>query len=163
MTINEGDKIPSSMLFQMVDGEVQAVPSEEILGTGKVVLFALPGAFTRTCSAAHFPGYVVHADAFFHAGYDRIVCLSVYDANVMKAWGKEHNAEDRVVMISDGNAEFTRAVGLEVDMSAKGYGIRSRRYAMLLNDGVIEHLALEEPSKFEVSGAEHLLEVIRNH
>ncbi len=163
MTINEGDKIPSSMLFQMVDGEVQAVPSEELLGAGKVVLFALPGAFTRTCSAAHLPGYVVHADAFFDAGYDRIVCLSVNDANVMKAWGKEHNAEDRVVMISDGNAEFTRAVGLEVDMSAKGYGIRSRRYAMLLNDGVIEHLALEEPSKFEVSGAEHLLEVIRNH
>ena len=157
MTIKVGDRIPSSTLYQMQAGENKALDSDSLLATGKVLVFALPGAYTPTCSAAHLPGYVIHADALQEAGVNRIVCLSVNDAFVMDAWGKEHNAEDKVLMIGDGNAEFTRAIGLDVDLAGGGMGVRSQRYAMVINDGIVEYLAIEEPRKFEVSDAKSLL------
>ena len=160
MSIAVGDRIPSVNLFHKQDGASQAIDSDSILANGKVLVFALPGAFTRTCSAAHLPGYVVHADALHAAGINHIVCLSVNDAYVMDAWGKEHNVDDRVIMAADGNAEFTRAIGLDVDLSAGGLGLRSQRYAMIINEGVVEYLAVEAPRQFEVSSAEALLAVI---
>ena len=120
-------------------------------------MFALPGAFTPTCSAAHLPGYVVKADELKAKGIDRIVCLSVNDAFVMKAWGEQHNVEDRVMMIADGSADFTRAVGLDLDLSQRGMGTRSQRYAMIVNDGVVELLNVEAPMKFEVSDSDTIL------
>ena len=162
MTINVGDRIPSATVYQKIDGARQPVDSVELLGSGRVLLFALPGAFTRTCSAAHLPGYVVHADAIREAGVDRIACLSVNDADVMDAWGRDQNVEDNILMVGDANAEFTRAVGLEVDLSAGGLGLRSQRYAMLINEGVVEYLAVEEPGQFEVSDAESLLAELKN-
>ena len=163
MTITAGDRIPAATVYQKIDGARQAVSSDELLGTGKVLLFALPGAFTKTCSAAHLPGYVVHADAIHEAGVDRIACLSVNDADVMDAWGRDQNVEDNILMIGDALAEFTRAIGLEVDLSAGGLGLRSQRYAMLIKDGIVEHLAIEKPGQFEVSDAESLLAVLKSH
>ena len=113
-----------------------------------MVLFALPGAFTPTCSKAHLPGYVVKSDDLFARGVDRIVCLSVNDAFVMDAWGKQHNAEDRVIMVGDGNGDFTRAVGMELDLTAGGLGVRSQRYAMVVDNGEVTLLNLEAPRKF---------------
>lgn len=163
MTIKVGDRIPSTTVYLKQDGARNAVDSDDLLANGRVVMFALPGAFTKTCSAAHLPGYVVHADAIREAGADRIVCLSVNDADVMDAWGRDQNVEDNIVMIGDALAEFTKSVGLEVDLSAGGLGLRSQRYAMLINDGIVEHLAIEEPGQFEVSDAESMLAVLKNH
>lgn len=157
MSIKVGDKLPSATVFQMQAGENKAIDSNSLMGSGKVLVFALPGAYTPTCSAAHLPGYVIHADAIHEAGIDRIICLSVNDAFVMDAWGKQQNAEDKVLMIGDGNAAFTQAIGLDVDLSVGGMGIRSQRYAMLINEGIVEYLAVEAPRKFEVSDAESLL------
>mgnify|MGYP002633240465 CR=1 FL=1 len=154
MTIKVGDKIPQSTLFHMTDSGNEKISTDELFSGKKVALFALPGAYTPTCSASHLPGYVVKSDDFFGKGVDSIICLSVNDAFVMAAWGVQHNAEDRVLMIADGNAEFTRALGLEVDLSKGGMGIRSRRYAMIVNDGIVELLNVEEAGKFEVSDAE---------
>ena len=120
-------------------------------------VFALPGAFTPTCSASHLPGYVVHSDDILARGVDAIVCLSVNDAFVMDAWGKQNNADDRVMMIADGSCHFTRAVGLELDREAAGMGMRSQRYAMIVNDGVVEVLNVEAPGEFKVSDAETML------
>ena len=157
MTIQVGDKLPSVDLQYMGKDGVQTINSDELFGGRKVVLFALPGAFTPTCSAAHLPGYVVHADALKEKGIDRIICLSVNDAFVMDAWGKQHNADDQVMMIADGSAHFSKAIGLELDLDARGMGLRSQRYSMLVNDGVVEKLNLEGPGKFEVSDAETML------
>ena len=157
MTIQVGDKIPQSTLFQMTDDGIKKISSNELFSGKKVVLFALPGAFTPTCSNAHLPGFVVKSDELFGKGIDRIICLSVNDAFVMAAWGEQHHAEDRVMMIADGNAEFTRALGLDVDLSQGGMGIRSQRYAMLVNDGTVELLNVEQPGKFEVSDADTIL------
>jgi len=126
----------------------------------KVVLFALPGAFTPTCSRNHLPGYVEHAQGFRDKGVDEIVCLSVNDAWVMSAWGKSLGAEGKVSMVADGNGEFTRAVGLNADMSAAGYGERSVRYAMIVDDGVVTHLNVEEPREFKISDAGTMLSLI---
>lgn len=158
MAIKVGDKIPSVDLQVMGESGVETVNTDDLFKAQKVVLFALPGAYTPTCSAAHLPGYVVHSDALFAKGVDRIICLSVNDAFVMNAWGKEHNADDRVMMLADGSAHFTRAVGLELDLDAAGMGIRSKRYAMVVNDGVVETLNVEAPKAFEVSNAETILE-----
>ena len=155
MAIQEGDKLPEATLHTMQEGRPAAVSTADLFGGKKVVLFALPGAFTPTCSAAHLPGYVVGSDDLFARGVDRIICLSVNDAHVMDAWGKAHNVEDRIMMIADGSIRFTRAIGMEVDLP--GMGIRSRRYAMIVNDGVVEVLNLEEPRQFEVSDAQTML------
>ena len=157
MSIQVGDKIPTVTLQQKIDDSVSDISTDEIFSGKKVVLFALPGAFTPTCSAAHLPGYVVNADELKDKGIDSIVCLSVNDAFVMDAWGEQHNVEDRVMMIADGSAGFTRAVGLELDLAQRGMGTRSQRYAMVVNDGVVELLNVEAPMKFEVSDADTIL------
>ena len=125
----------------------------------KVVVFAVPGAFTPTCSQAHLPGYVLNADAIRSKGVDDIVCISVNDAFVMGAWGDDRNA-DTITMVGDGNGDFTRALGLEMDGSGFGLGTRSQRYAMVVDDGVISSLAVEDPGQFEVSKAEAILEAL---
>jgi len=157
MTIQVGDKIPAVDLQHMADSGVETINSENFFGGKKVALFALPGAYTPTCSASHLPGYVVASDELFAKGIDLIVCLSVNDAFVMDAWGKQHNADDRVMMIADGSAHFTRAVGLELDLDAAGMGIRSQRYAMVINDNVVEVLNVEALKQFEVSDAQTIL------
>ena len=157
MSIQVGDKIPSVTLQYKTDDGVSDISTDEIFGGKRVVLFALPGAFTPTCSAAHLPGYVARADELKDKGIDNIICLSVNDAHVMKAWGEDQNVADRVMMIADGSGHFTQAVGLAVDLSARGMGIRSHRYAMIVNDRVIELLNLEAPAKFEVSDADTIL------
>jgi len=157
MRIRVGEKIPSLTLQHKTGDSVSDISTDEIFAGKKVVLFALPGAFTPTCSAAHLPGYVGRAAELKDKGIDSIVCLSVNDAHVMKAWGEDQNVEDRVMMIADGSGLFTQAVGLEVDFSTRGMGLRSQRYAMVVNDGLVELLNLEAPAKFEVSDAETIL------
>jgi glutaredoxin/glutathione-dependent peroxiredoxin len=157
MTIKVGDKIPSATFMQMKDGKPTPVTSDELFGGKKVALFALPGAFTPTCSAKHVPGYVQNADAFKAKGVDAIACVSVNDAFVMGAWGKDQGAGELVLMLADGNGEFTRAVGLEFDASKFGMGKRSQRYSMLVKNGVVNSLNVEEPGAFDVSSAEHML------
>ena len=157
MTIQVGEKVPSLILQQKTDEGVFDISTDEIFRGKKVVLFALPGAFTPTCSATHLPGYVVKADELKEKGIDRIVCLSVNDAHVMKAWGDQQNVKERIMMIADGNCLFTQAVGLELDRRDGGMGIRSQRYAMIVNDGVVELLNVEAPMKFEVSDADTIL------
>ena len=157
MTIQVGDRLPSVNLQRKGPDGVETINSDELFAGKKVVLFALPGAFTPTCSASHLPGYVVHSDEIFARGVDSIICLSVNDAHVMHAWGEQNNTDDRVMMIADGSAHFTRAIGMELDLDATGMGIRSRRYSMLVEDGVVSKLNLEEPKQFEVSNAETML------
>lgn len=156
MTIKEGDKIPAATLNVMEDGKPGAKTTDELFSGKKVVVFAVPGAFTPTCSQAHLPGYVVHADAIKAKGVDSIVCLSVNDAFVMDAWGKSANAEN-LIMAGDGNGDLTAALGLEMDGSGFGLGKRSQRYAMIVEDGTITKLAVEAPGQFEVSSAEAML------
>ena len=157
MTIKIGDKIPSVKLKHMTaDGPKEAL-SDELFADKKVVLFALPGAFTPTCSAKHVPGFVANFDALTGKGVDLIACLSVNDAFVMGAWGKDQKAEDKVLMLADGNADFTKAVGLDADFTGYGMGIRSQRYAMLIEDGTVKLLNVEKPGAFEVSTAETVL------
>ncbi len=158
MAIQPGDKLPSVDLFHKDGQGVHKINSNELFEGKKVVVFALPGAYTPTCSAAHLPGFVVHADEIFARGVDRIVCLSVNDAHVMQAWGEVNNVDDKILMVADGNCDFTRAVGLELDRTEGGMGMRSQRYAMIVDDGVVTRLDVEAPGKFEVSSAEAILE-----
>ena len=160
MTIKIGDKIPSATLVQMKDGSPKPVKTDEFFAGKTVVLFALPGAFTPTCSAKHLPGFVQHAGDLKKKGVDAIVCLSVNDAFVMGAWGEQQGAGDKVMMVADGNGEFTHAVGLEMDATKFGMGKRSQRYSMLVKDGVVKELNVEEPGAFAVSSAEHILKQI---
>jgi peroxiredoxin len=132
--------------------------TKEIFGGKKVVLFAVPGAFTPTCHARHLPSYIEHHDALRAKGVDRIVCVSVNDAFVLDAWAKAGNVGDKVLMLSDGNAAFTKAVGMDFDGSGFGFGTRSRRYSMLVDDGVVKAVNVEEaPGMMEVSGADRML------
>ena len=157
MTIQVGEQVPSLTLHHKTADGVEEISTDELFNGKKVVLFALPGAFTPTCSASHLPGYVVKSDEILASGVDSIVCLSVNDAHVMRAWGEQQNVENRVIMIADGNCDFTNAVGLGVDLSQGGMGMRSQRYAMVVNDGVVELLNVEAPKKFEVSDADTIL------
>ncbi len=156
MTIKVGDRIPDATLHTMGEKGPQPLTTQEIFGGRKVVLFAVPGAFTPTCSKAHLPGFVVNADKLKAKGVDTIACLSVNDAFVMGAWGASANAE-KLLMLADGNATFTKALGLELDASGFGMGTRSQRFAMIVEDGVVKKLAVEAPMKFEVSSAEAML------
>ena len=160
MAIQVGDKIPSVDLQHMGADGVETINSSDLFAGKKVVLFALPGAFTPTCSASHLPGYVVHSDDILAKGVDLIACLSVNDAFVMDAWGKQHNADDQVMMLADGSAHLTSALGLELDLDAAGMGLRSQRYAMVVNDGVVELLNVEAPKSFEVSDAQTILSAL---
>ena len=140
----------------MQDGKPSPKSRDDLFAGKKVVLFAVPGAYTPTCSLAHLPGFVVKADEIFAKGVDSIVCLSVNDVFVMDAWGQDKNA-DALVMAADGNGDFTKAVGLELDATGFGMGVRSQRYAMVVDDGVVSSLHVEAPGKFEVSSAEAVL------
>ncbi|MBV9991019.1 MAG: peroxiredoxin [Alphaproteobacteria bacterium] len=157
MTIKVGDKIPSATLMQMRDGGPKPVTTSELFDGKKVVVFALPGAFTPTCSAKHLPGFIQHAGDIKAKGVDTIACLSVNDAFVMGAWGDQQGSGDKVVMLADGNGDFTRALGLEMDGSRFGMGKRSQRYSMVVDDGVVKELNVEEPGAFAVSSAEHVM------
>lgn len=160
MTIQVGDKIPESTLTHMGADGPQPVTTADLFNGKKVVLFAVPGAFTPTCSQAHLPGYVVHADEILGKGVDTIACMSVNDVFVMDAWGKSQNVEDKILMLADGNADFSKALGLDNDFSQYGMGIRSGRFALVVDDGVVTHFNNEAPGKFEVSNAESILELL---
>lgn len=160
MAIKVGDKIPSVKLKTMTKDGMKEMTTDEIFGSGKTVLFALPGAFTPTCSAKHLPGFVGKAADIKGKGVSKIACLSVNDAFVMNAWGKDQNVGDNVMMLADGNADFTKAVGLEMDGSGFGMGLRSKRYAMVVENGVVKHLAVEAPGQFEVSSADAVMKAL---
>ena len=157
MPIAVGEKIPSVTLKKT---DMSDLTTDELFGGRKVVVFAVPGAFTPTCSNQHLPGYIAQADAIRAKGVDEIVCLSVNDAFVMDAWGNDQGTGDKVTMLADGNGDFTRAVGLDFDGSGIGFGLRSQRYAMVVNDGVVEVLNVEAPMKFEVSDADSILSAL---
>ena len=158
MAIKVGDKLPTVSLKHMDKDGMQTVSTDDLFKGKKVVLFALPGAFTPTCSAKHLPGFVTHAEAIRGKGIDAIACLSVNDAFVMDAWGKAQNVGDKVLMLADGNADFSKAVGLTEDDSEYGMGIRACRYALVAENGVVKTLAVEEGDAFDVSSAESILE-----
>jgi len=150
MAIKVGDKLPSVTLRYVAPDGVKAVTTEEFFGGKKVVLFGLPGAYTRTCSERHLPGYVTHAAELKAKGVDMIACLSANDHFVMNAWGKERGADDKVVMLGDGSGDFTRAIGLELDRTKEGMGMRSQRYSMLVENGVVKALNIEQPGQAPV-------------
>jgi glutaredoxin/glutathione-dependent peroxiredoxin len=160
MTIKVGDRIPSVKLRHMTAEGPKEISTDELFGGKKVALFALPGAFTPTCSAKHLPGFVNKAAEIKAKGVDAIACLSVNDVFVMNAWGKDQKADGKVMMLADGNAEFTKAVGLELDASGFGMGQRSKRYAMIVDNGVVKTLNVEPPGAFEVSSAEAILKAL---
>lgn len=159
MSIQVGDTLPQATLYRMAQGGPVSESFESLFAHQTVVLFAVPGAFTPTCSQSHLPGFVVNADKIKAKGVDRICCLSVNDAFVMDAWGREHNAE-AIDMLADGNADFVKALGLELDLSQRGMGIRARRFALIAENGVVTWLAVEEPGQFEKSSAEAVLRVL---
>ncbi|MDJ0789459.1 MAG: peroxiredoxin [Myxococcota bacterium] len=154
MPIQEGEKIPSVTVKAT---DMSDVSTDELFGGKKVVLFAVPGAFTPTCSNAHLPGFIEKADEIRSKGVDDIICMSVNDAFVMDAWGKDRGAGDKVRMIADGNGDFAKALGLDFDGSGIGFGLRAQRFALVADDGVVTKLAVEQPMKFEVSSAEAIL------
>jgi peroxiredoxin len=160
MTIKVGDKIPSAKLQHKTKDGVQTITTDELFKGKKVVLFALPGAFTPTCSAKHLPGFVNHFNELKGKGVDTVACLSVNDAFVMSAWGKDQNVGDKVMMLADGNGDFTKAVGLTMDGTGYGMGLRSQRYAMVVDNGVVKKLQVEAPGAFEVSSAEAVLKAL---
>ena len=157
MTINIGDKIPSATLTTMGPDGPKPISTDELFGGKKVALFAVPGAFTPTCSAKHVPGFVQNADAIKGKGVDTIACVSVNDVFVMGAWGKDQNVGDKVLMLADGSAEFTKAIDTTLDLTERGLGVRSGRYSMIVDDGIVTQLNLEEGGAYEVSDAETLL------
>lgn len=154
MTIKPGDRLPAAEFLVMTADGQQKLSTDVIFSGRKVVLFAVPGAFTPTCSMNHLPGFVAAADAIRAKGVDTIACVSVNDVHVMNAWGKASGADGKVMMLADGNGDFTRAVGLALDLRAVGMGERSRRYSMLVEDGVVRTLNVEEKPGVNVSGAD---------
>jgi len=158
--IKVGDKIPSATLMQMKDGGPKPVTTDQLFAGKKVALFALPGAFTPTCSAKHLPGFIQHSDVLKAKGIDAIVCVSVNDAFVMGAWGEQQKAGDKVMMLADGNGDFTRALGLELDATKFGMGKRSQRFSMVVDNGVVTQLNVEAPGAFEVSSADHMVTLL---
>lgn len=157
MSVKVGDSIPSMKLMMGTAEGPKEVSTDDLFKGKKVVMFAVPGAFTPTCSAKHLPGFVQNIDAIKAKGVDNIICVAVNDAFVMGAWGKEQGTGDKVIMLADGSAALTKALGLELDLTARGLGIRSQRYALVANDGKVTHLAVEAPGGFEVSKAELII------
>ena len=160
MTIKVGDKIPAVKLRQMTAEGPKEITTDAVFKGKKVVLFAVPGAFTPTCSAKHLPGFVEKAAQIQAKGVDTIACISVNDAFVMGAWGKDQKTDGKVLMLADGNGDFAKAVGLEMDGSGFGLGQRSKRYAMVVEDGVVKTLNVENPGAFEVSSADAVLKAL---
>jgi peroxiredoxin len=164
MTIKVGDKVPAGTLMEYYEVEKDGcsvgpnpVKVEDLTKGKKVVIFGLPGAFTPTCSAKHVPSYVQNYDKLKAKGVDTVACMSVNDAFVMGAWARDQKTGDKVRMLGDGSAEFTKALGLELDLNARGMGTRSQRFSMLVDNGVVKVLNIEAPGKFEVSDAETML------
>jgi peroxiredoxin len=155
MTIQAGDRLPEVPLQRIREG-VETVDTGALFADRKVVLFAVPGAFTPTCSEKHLPGFVAHFDDFRSKGVE-VACMSVNDPFVMQAWGQSQHVPDELMMLADGNGRFTRALGLEMDASAYGMGTRSKRFALFVEDGVVKQVFLEAPGEFRVSSAEHVL------
>jgi peroxiredoxin len=160
MSVKVGDSIPSMKLMMGTAEGPKEVSTDDLFKGKKVVMFAVPGAFTPTCSAKHLPGFVQNADAIKAKGVDSVVCVAVNDVFVMGAWGKDQGVGDKLVMLSDGSAALTKALGLELDLTARGLGIRSQRYALVAENGKVTHLAVEAPGGFEVSKAESILAAI---
>jgi peroxiredoxin len=158
MTIQVGDTLPQATLMTMGPDGPQPLSTDDLFKGKRVALFALPGAYTPTCSAKHLPGFKEKAQDLRAKGVDQIACLSVNDVFVMGAWGKDQNAGEDVMMLADGNGDFTKAVGLEMDGSRYGMGLRSQRYSMIVNDGKVEQLNVEQGGEFRVSSAEYLLD-----
>ncbi len=157
MTIQAGDKVPSVKLKSMTKDGMKDLTTDDIFKGKKVAIFGLPGAFTPTCSAKHLPGFVNNFDALKAKGVDTIACVSVNDAFVMDAWGKAQNVGDKVLMLADGNADFTKALGIEMDGTGYGMGLRMKRFSMYVVDGTVKSFNLEKPGAFEVSNAETML------
>ena len=160
MTIKVGEKLPSISLKYMNKDGMQTATTDDLFKGKKAVLFGLPGAFTPTCSAKHLPGFVTHAEELKKKGVEVIACLSVNDAFVMDAWGKAQNAGEKVLMLADGNADFAKAVGLTMDGTGYGMGLRTSRWAMVLEDGKVKTLNVEAPGAFEVSSAEAVIKAL---
>lgn len=167
MSIAVGATLPAGQLTEFVEVEgngcaigPNAVALPEAVAGKKIVIFGVPGAFTPTCSAQHVPGFVQHLDAFKAKGVDEIWCMAVNDAFVMGAWGRDQKAGGKVRMMADGSADYTKKLGLEFDLTARGLGMRCQRFAMVVEDGVVKHLAVEAPGKFEVSSAEAVLQAL---
>ena len=157
MTIKVGDKMPAGTFKTMTKDGPQNLTTDQLFAGKTVVLFSVPGAFTPTCDAKHLPGFVQHAAAFKAKGVDTIACMAVNDVFVMNAWGKSSNVSDNVLMLADGNAEYAKALGLELNASGFGMGIRGQRFAIVVADGVVKGLFVEGPGEFKVSSAEHVL------
>jgi len=157
MAIQAGEKMPEGVLGVMTEAGPGAVSTDELFGGKKVVLVSVPGAFTPTCSAKHLPGFLANAEALTAKGVDTVACMSVNDVFVMDAWGKDQGVGDSVQMLADGNGEYARALGLEMDGTAFGMGMRGQRFAIVVDDGTATHVAVEAPGQFEVSKAEAVL------
>jgi len=157
MAIQKGNKLPNSVFTTMGSSGPEKIETDSYFADKKVVLFSVPGAFTPTCSVKHLPGFVQMADDFMAKGADIIACTAVNDVFVMDAWGKSQNAGGKVMMLADGNGDFAKALGLELDGRGFGMGLRGQRFSMIINDGVVEELNVEEPGAFNVSSAEYTL------
>ena len=157
MSIQEGDQMPAGVFGVMTDAGPGAVSTDDLFGGKKVVLVSVPGAFTPTCSMSHLPGFVGHADELLGKGVDTIACMAVNDVFVMDAWGKDQGVGDKVTMLADGNGEYAKALDLEMDGSGFGLGTRGQRFAIIADDGVATHVAVEEGGKLDVSSAESIL------
>ena len=161
MAIAVGEKMPQGSFDIIRNGDPGSMDTDELFRGKKVVLISVPGAFTPTCSMSHLPGFVKHADAILAQGVDTIACMAVNDMFVMNAWGKDQGVGDKVVMLADGNADYVKALGLDLDGSSFGMGIRGQRFAMIIDDGKLVHLAVEKPAQFERSKAEAILEALQ--
>ena len=157
MTIKVGDKMPAGVFTMPGQDGPQKITTDQLFAGKKVVLFSVPGAFTPTCDARHLPGFVQHAADFKAKGVDPVACMAVNDVFVMKAWGKASAVEDKVLMLADGNAEYAKALGLELDATGFGMGIRGQRFALIVDNGVAKGVFVEGPGEFKVSSAEHVL------
>ena len=157
MSIESGQPMPAGTFGVMTQSGPGAISTEELFSGKKVVLVSVPGAFTPTCSMNHLPGFVEHAAAFTDKGVDTIACMAVNDVFVMDAWGKDRGVDDKVVMLADGNGDYAKALGLEMDATGFGMGMRGQRFAIVVDDGVATHVAVEKPGEFEVSKAESIL------
>ncbi len=157
MTIKAGDKMPSGVFTIAGFDGPQKLTTEQLFAGKKVVVFSVPGAFTPTCDARHLPGFVQHAADFKAKGVDTVACMAVNDVFVMKAWGKASAVDDKVLMLADGNGEYSRALGLELDATGFGMGMRGKRFAIIVQDGVAQGVFVEAPGEFKVSSAEYVL------